>query len=71
VLGALTALLRKSRELDAGRAHHVLAVLGHRYEVERAATKRETRDRETDSSVCLSLRVEHAAPLLAELKTVA
>ena len=64
----------KSREHDAARAHHVLAVIGRLYEIERAATKRETGDREAgdreaDAIVRQSLRAEHAAPLLAELKT--
>jgi transposase len=58
----------KSREHDAARAHHVLAVIGRLYEIERAATKRETGDREANTNVRQSLRTEHAAPLLAELK---
>jgi len=59
----------KSREHDAARAHHVLAVIGRLYEIERAATKRATGDREADALARQSLRAEHAAPLLAELKT--
>ena len=59
----------KSREHDAARAHHVLAVIGRLYEVERAATKRETGDREADALVRQTLRAEHAAPLLADLKS--
>ena len=58
----------KSREHDAARAHHVLAVIGRLYEIERAATKRETGDREADTATLQLLRAEHAAPLLAELK---
>ena len=58
----------KSREHDAARAHHVLAVIGRLYEIERAATKRETGEREADAKLRQSLRAEHAMPLLAGLK---
>lgn len=58
----------KSREHDAARAHHMLAVIGRLYEIERAATSRETGDRDADATMRQSLRAEHAAPLLAELK---
>ena len=44
------------------------AVIGRLYEIERAATKRETGDREADTATLQLLRAEHAAPLLAELK---
>lgn len=53
----------KSREHDAARAHHVLAVIGRLYEIERAAQKRDA-----DAATLQTLRAEHAAPLLAELK---
>ena len=53
----------KSREHDAARAHHVLAVVGRLYEIERAAQKRDA-----DAATLQTLRAEHAAPLLAELK---
>lgn len=59
----------KSREHDAARAHHVLAVIGRLYEIERAAAKRETGNRKVDATTLQSIRAEHAAPLLAELKT--
>ena len=59
----------KSREHDAARAHHVLAVIARLYEIEQAATTRETGDREADAMLRQSLRAEHAASLLAELKS--
>lgn len=52
----------KAREQDPARAHHVLAVIGRLYDVERAA-------RDKDAVVRQSLRQEHAAPLLSQLKS--
>jgi len=51
----------KAREQDAVRAHHVLAVISRLYAVERAA-------QDVDNATRQSLRVDHAAPLLADLK---
>ncbi len=51
----------KAREHDPPRAHHVLAVIARLYEVERAAKEMTSQQRQ-------SLRAEHAAPLLAQLK---
>lgn len=52
----------KARETDSERAHHVLAVISRLYEVERAC-------RDRDAAFRLAQRTEHAAPLLADLKT--
>ena len=51
----------KARDLDPTRAHHVLAVIRQLYKVERAAE-------DTDAASRQSLRAEHSAPLLADLK---
>ncbi len=51
----------KAREQDVERAHHVLAVIGRLYEVERAA-------RELDADRRAALRRKHAAGLLTALK---
>lgn len=51
----------KAREQDAPRAHHVLAVIGRLYDIERATKEMPPEQRQ-------SLRVEHAAPLLTDLK---
>lgn len=50
-----------ARDLDPTRAHHVLAVIGQLYKVERAAE-------DADAQARQSLRAEHSAPLLADLK---
>ena len=52
----------KAREQDAARAHHVLAVIGRLYEIERAATA------DGDPSWLHAQRAELAAPILADLK---
>ena len=51
----------KAREQDAARAHHVLAVISRLYELERAT-------KDADAASRQQLRVEHAAPVLADLK---
>jgi transposase len=51
----------KAREQDPPRAHHVLAVIGRLYDVERAA-------RDLSPEARRNLRTEHAAPLVAELQ---
>lgn len=51
----------KARDTDPLRAHHVLAVISRLYEVERAA-------KDVEASTRRSLRIEHSAPLLADLK---
>lgn len=53
----------KAIETDTLRAHHVLAVISRLYEIERAAAKKNV-----DSQTRQSLRLEHAVPLLADLK---
>lgn len=58
----------KAREQDAARAHHVLAVIGRLYDIERAAKKNATGDRKADIESVQSLRAEHARPLLTEFK---
>jgi len=50
----------KAREQDAGRSHHVLAVISRLYEIERATA-------DQDGAIRQAQRDEHAAPLLAEL----
>ncbi len=52
----------KAREQDPERAHHVLAVIRRLYEIERAAP-------DADTASLSALRVAHATPLLADLKT--
>ncbi len=52
----------KAREQDPPRAHHVLAVIGRLYDVERAA-------QDLSPEARRAFRAEHAAPLLAELQT--
>ena len=52
----------KAREHDAARSHHVLALIGRLYEIERAADETVDRDR------LQSLRAKHAAPILSEFK---
>jgi hypothetical protein len=52
----------KARQSDPPRAHHALAVIRRLYAIERAAKEMTAEDRQ-------ALRAEHAAPLLAELKT--
>ena len=54
----------KAREHDAARAHHVLAVIGRLYDIERAAREIP----EVNATSVQSLRTEHAVPLLADLK---
>ena len=56
----------KAREHDPARAHHVLAVIGRLYEIERAATAPDGDGR--DAKRLATLRAEHATPLLDELK---
>jgi transposase len=51
----------KAREQDAARAHHVLAIISRLYELERATKNADAASRQ-------KLRVEHAAPLLDDLK---
>lgn len=51
----------KAREQDAARAHHVLAVISRLYELERATKNAAAESRQ-------KLRIEHAAPLLDDLK---
>lgn len=51
----------KARDLDPTRAHHVLAVIRQLYKVERAAE-------DADAASRQSLRAEHSAPLLTDLK---
>ena len=51
----------KAREQDAARAHHVLAVISRLYELERATKAADAVSRQ-------ELRIEHAAPLLDDLK---
>ena len=51
----------KAREQDAVRAHHVLAVISRLYELERATKGADAASRQ-------KLRIEHAAPLLDDLK---
>lgn len=58
----------KAREQDAARAHHALAVIGRLYDIERAAKKHATGDREADLESVQSMRAEHARPLLDEFK---
>lgn len=52
----------KAREQDPPRAHHVLGVIRRLYDVERGAAG-------LDDDARQSLRQEHSAPLLAELRT--
>lgn len=58
----------KAREHDVARAHHVLAVIGRLYEIERAATERVAKEHRASANTIQALRAEHAAPLLADLK---
>jgi transposase len=51
----------KARTHDPPRAHHVLAVIGRLYDIERAA-------QQATAAARLALRAEHAAPLLADFK---
>jgi transposase len=51
----------KAREQDPPRAHHALAVIGRLYDIERATKEMTPEQRQ-------SLRAEHAAPLLTDLK---
>ncbi len=53
----------KAIDNDSFRSHHVLAVVSRLYEIERAATKKNV-----DASARQSLRMEHAVPLLTDLK---
>jgi transposase len=52
----------KAREQDPQRAHHVLAIIGRLYEVERACADRSAEFRQ-------ARRVEHAVPLLQSLES--
>ena len=53
----------KAIDNDTRRSHHVLAVISRLYEIERAATKKNV-----DARARQSLRIEHAVPLLTDLK---
>ena len=53
----------KAIDNDTRRSHHVLAVISRLYEIERAATKKNV-----DARARQSLRMEHAVPLLTDLK---
>ena len=53
----------KAIDNDTRRSHHVLAVISRLYEIERAATKKNV-----DARTRQSLRIEHAVPLLTDLK---
>ena len=56
----------KAREHDAARSHHVLALIGRLYEIERATGEAE--EATIDRDQLQSLRAEHAAPILTEFQ---